>query len=324
MRTAFANKMKRIWIFLFLFILILTGCHPSSQLVESNITYFTPQSLIDTLPSPFKPLDQEEQLQDWGKELRLGQFFAREMDFYRAITCFKSALFLIPPTCFKRQLEIEYLIVESYYLGGKYCEAIDFFEASSLMEAPPDFSAFHDLVILLFDAYLRTSQPEKAFRLLNSIGESDEALAQDLALQASVCYADFTALNQMVESYPEKESLSEFLADYHHCAKSVTKAQTLNAILPGAGYYYVGQKKSAFTSFVINTLFAAAAYQFFDHGYLAAGLITLSFEMGWYFGGINGAGLAAKEYNQHLYENLGKEFLIKNQLFPVLMFHKSF
>ena len=95
-------------------------------------------------------------------------------------------------------------------------------------------------------------------------------------------------------------------------------------LLPGAGYYYVGQKKAALTAFVINSLFTAAAYQFFAKGYPAAGFITLSFEAGWYFGGINGAGLAAKEYNERLYEVKAKDFMLKERLFPLLTFETSF
>lgn len=78
------------------------------------------------------------------------------------------------------------------------------------------------------------------------------------------------------------------------------------------------------TSFIINALFAAATYQLIDRGYVAAGIIVGSLEMGWYIGGINGAGLEAKEYNQSLYNTCAKEVMIRNQLFPVLMFETTF
>ncbi len=115
-----------------------------------------------------------------------------------------------------------------------------------------------------------------------------------------------------------------FFSEYCCKAKSVKKAQMLNAILPGAGYYYVGQKKSALTSFIINTLFTAAAYQLFDKGYFAGGLIVSSLELGWYLGGINGAGLEAKEYNQSIYNTMAKDTMAQNRLFPVLMFETTF
>ncbi len=98
----------------------------------------------------------------------------------------------------------------------------------------------------------------------------------------------------------------------------------MNAILPGAGYYYVGQKKTAVTSFLINALFIGTAWVFFQQKNVPAALITLSFETGWYFGGINGAGLAANEYNERLYEVNTKEQLFENKLFPLFYFKKSF
>jgi hypothetical protein len=113
-------------------------------------------------------------------------------------------------------------------------------------------------------------------------------------------------------------------AFYEQFTKSPSKARTLNAILPGAGYAYVGQKRSAVTSFLINALFTAAAYQFFSRGYTAAGAITASLEMGWYFGGINGAGIEANEYNARIFEGVGRKMLTDHTCFPVLMFETSF
>ena len=78
------------------------------------------------------------------------------------------------------------------------------------------------------------------------------------------------------------------------------------------------------TSFMINASFIAASWYFFDHGNYGAGIITSSLEFGWYFGGINGAGLAAKEWNQHIYNIKGKELMIEMRLFPVLMLEASF
>jgi hypothetical protein len=143
-------------------------------------------------------------------------------------------------------------------------------------------------------------------------------------LGTAIIEVNLPSLSDATEWHPIGDELQEFLIEYSCNKKSVSKAQTLNAILPGAGYYYVGQKKSGLTSFIINALFIAATYQLFDHGYIAAGIITGSLECGWYFGGINGAGLAAKEYNEQLYQSLGKEFMIQNRLFPILTIQKGF
>jgi hypothetical protein len=114
------------------------------------------------------------------------------------------------------------------------------------------------------------------------------------------------------------------LENYFSEKKSVKKAQFLNALLPGAGYLYLGQKKSALTAFCLNTLFITAAYQFFKHHHFAAGLITTSFESGWYFGGIYGAGEEAKYYNERLYEQNASRVLNAHNLFPALMLDHAF
>lgn len=76
---------------------------------------------------------------------------------------------------------------------------------------------------------------------------------------------------------------------YEKHAKSIKTAQCLNAVLPGAGYWYIGQKQTAVTALLVNSLFIGAASYFFVDGNIPAGVITLSLESGWYFGGIYGA-----------------------------------
>lgn len=311
------------WRACFLAIICCTSCHPKSSILEPNIQYSPPQRFIESLPSPFAPLSPEELSQGWGKELHLGRNFAREIDFYRAITCFKRSLFLLPPRS-NRKREIEYDIFLSYYLGNKYQEAIDIFDTCCLLDIPLDFPALNDLLVALYDAYLQVNQPEKAYKILSIIASIDEEKSKKLALESAVINADFPAIGQIAGNTSSGEAIAAFIDNFQFHAKSVKKAQTLNAILPGAGYYYVGQKKSALTSFLINALFIAATYQLFERGYIAGGIITASLETGWYLGGINGAGLEAKEFNERLYESLGKEALIKERLFPILMINKGF
>jgi len=106
---------------------------------------------------------------------------------------------------------------------------------------------------------------------------------------------------------------------YEDNKKSIAKAQLLNAICPGTGYLYIGQKRSFITAFLINSLFIAASYEFFHHGYTAAGIISSSIEAGWYFGGIYGAGEETKYYNEKLYDSQVTSFMNQNGLFPIYM-----
>lgn len=264
-----------------------------------------------------------ERSQDWGRELFIGKAFAKEMDLYRAITSFKRALFLIPKN-HERRFEIEYDIFFAYYVANKHQDAVEAFESSKLINAPDNFPALHDLLIALYDSYMKIDQFERACRILRLIEEFDIDTANHLQLEEAVIEADIPSIVNKANCTNSNETITEFLTTYFTEAKSVSKARTLNAILPGAGYYYVGQKKSAVTSFVINALFIAAAYQLFDRGYIPAALIVTSLETGWYFGGINGAGIEAKQYNENLYGRVATEALRKERLFPILMIEKGF
>ena len=303
-------------------LLFTACCCKESCEIEPQIPFATPIHVIENLPSAFPDLSEEELQQDWAKELLIGNKFARENDLYRAITCFKRALVLIPSSETYRRQQIEYDIILSYYFAGKYQEAVEAFEVSSLTTVSNQFLALDNLLQMLYDAYSKTGQfakAEKVYDLIQRLKPEASALLQHAE---DVQEANFCALQD--PCIGANENLTRFLEAYAQNAKSVNKAKTLNAFLPGAGYYYIGQKNTAITAFIVNSLFIAAAYYFFDQGNWAAGAITTSLEMGWYLGGINGAGLGAKEYNEHLYEGLAKDYLIKEHLFPVLRFETSF
>ena len=305
-------------------LLFLTSCHPRSHLLEPKIAYAPQKKQFHAFESPFPPLTAEEQDSAWGKELKIAAAFARDLDLYRAITGFKRALILMPQDLTVNRQQTQFFILQCYFLGKKYPETIDAFENTELRTVTSAFPAFRELLIMLYEAYLHTEQCEKAEAVMDLMEKGDPESALKLKLFASMVQGDLPAAASFAAHHPEKPDFDRFMRQYCQCKKSVRKAQTLNALLPGAGYYYVGQKKSALTSFVLNTTFIAAAYHFFDHGNWGAGMIATSFEFGWYFGGINGAGLAAKQYNQFLYEDLGKDFMVSKGLFPVLMLETSF
>jgi tetratricopeptide (TPR) repeat protein len=303
---------------------LLSACQPNSYILEPEILYVPQKRLVECTPSAFERLSPKEIRQEWGKELHIANVFATDFDFYRAITSYKRALIFIPADKTERRMQIQYGIILCYYLGQKYQDAVETFEASDLTCVTQAFPAYKDLMIILFDSYQKTNQPEKAEGIFPLIEEFNAETSKNLMLSTVIGEGDLGCIEALAPDYPIYPQIYSFLGDYRRDAKSVRKAQTLNAILPGAGYLYVGQKNTAITAFLVNALFIAAAYEFFSHGYPAAGIITSSLEFGWYAGGINGAGLAAKEINERLYEGRAKEFMMRNRLFPVLMLETTF
>lgn len=300
------------------------GCQLSHCKIDPVVMYTPPPHRISDLPSAFAPLSEKERQQEWGKELLIGDAFAREWDLYRAITAYKRALILLPEEAIERRLQIDYDLIFCYYLGLKYQEAVNLFEESDLTHVNPLFPAFNNLLLILYECYQQLGQEEKATCLQDVIQKCSPETSEDLSLFWLLKKKHLEEAQALICKHRDFETIQPPLDLYYCYAKSPKRARMLNALLPGAGYYYVGQRKSALTSFLINTLFTFAAYQFFQRGYLAAGLITASMEVGWYCGGINGAGIEAEEFNNRLYEGVSRQILVDHKFFPVLMFETSF
>ncbi len=77
---------------------------------------------------------------------------------------------------------------------------------------------------------------------------------------------------------------------------------------------------------VLSLFLRCAEHDFgiLDHDLYAPAIITAGFEVGWYAGGIYGAGMAAKEHNTQLYEKYCYKMLQQERLFPFLMLHYGF
>lgn len=288
------------------------------------MNYAVQDRYLKQLPPAFPPLTSHEKSEAWGKEYLLGQRFAEDLDFYRAITTFKRSEYLLPENENERLLEVQYQMVLCYYLGKRFEDVIAAYNHSKLYTANTSFPAYHDLLVILYESYLETDDEPKAEHTLRTLKRYYPDTAKKLELATVLIEGNLCAIEKESLNDPSKTYLSQILTEYEAKKKSVNKAQTLNMVLPGAGYLYVGQKQSALTAFLLNGLFIAATVHFFNKGHIAAGIITASFEMGWYFGGIYGAGESAKLYNERLYEDLAYPALNRNGLFPVLMLKYGF
>jgi len=319
------NKFKSCWNKVVLIFLMgsCTGCRMTTCQLNPVIACPPVISAVQN-PSAFEALTSEELEQDWAKEMLIGEVFAREWDLYRAITSYKRALILLASENDCRCLQIHYDIIFCYYLGKKYSEAICAFESSPLVQATPRFPAFNQLLIMMYDCYIQIKNETKAEEFLEKIQKFSPETALDLGIYTDLVQSNICEVQNKIDGHPDACELQSDLDLYYEYSKSPSKARQLNALLPGAGYYYVGQKKAALTSFIINTLFILASYECFKHGYPAAGLITASLETGWYVGGINGAGIEAQEFNNRLFEGISTKMLKEHYCFPILMFETSF
>jgi hypothetical protein len=316
--------MRRFLLFFLGLVLVLNSCQRVSDNIEPTLSYAVQDKYLLALPSPFPPLTEEEKATDWGREMQIGFGFAHQLDLYQAITSFKRAEFLIPSEEKMRSLQVQYQILLCYYMGKKWQDVIYTFNHSQLRYVDSSFPAFRDLLLILFETYSQEKMDADAERVLRLITQYYPEEGQKLILSYALMRADFPLIKEIAATPPPKPYLDEFLTHYQTHKKSVGKAQGLNALIPGAGYLYLGQKQSAATAFFLNGLFIGASAYFFQQGNLAAGIIFTSFTAGWYFGGIYGAGLEAKAYNERLYESLATPMMARERLFPVLMLNYAF
>ncbi|MCH9608602.1 MAG: hypothetical protein S4CHLAM45_11800 [Chlamydiales bacterium] len=292
---------------------IVAPAHPKEIQRKERCALILPQ---DFSRSPFADLAEEERGADWGKEYFIALHFAQDFDLYRAITGFKRALCFDPPE--DRQLEIHYSTILAYFLGGKYKEVAYLAESTPLGKVDHTFPAFDDLLLILYETYSQLGQTSHAEYLLTLI-EGDHA--EKLTFLSAVQDAN---LENLFAYSGDRPYLSGMIAGYESEAKSVRKAELYNALLPGAGYWYIDQKQTAITALLVNSLFIGAATHFIFKGNIPAATITLSLEGGWYFGGIYGAGLATKEYNENLYKHYADQIGQKEGYFPSVMLNYKF
>ncbi len=314
------NKFFTVLFFTFL----LSGCHRNVGDMKPQLNYAVQDSYLKQLPSPFPLLSESERAQDWGKEYTIGLGFAHQLDLYQAATAFKRAEILIPRSETARLKELRYNVVLCYYLGQKYRDVTYEFEQGDLRGVNQVFPAFHDLLVILYDCYLKLGEDNKRIALLETIRYYYPDTAARLGASTALVQANFPEIKHQATLLPPQNTVQEFLEAYQAGRKSPGTAQSLNALLPGTGYLYLGQYQTALTAFLFNGLFIWATYHFYHQGHFAAGTIFLSFEFGWYFGGIFGAGIEAKNFNERLYERLATPMMNQNRLFPVLNLRYAF
>ncbi len=305
-------------------LLCLTACHRVEDKIEPKMSFVVQDRYLKMLPSPFAPLSFAEKEHAWGTEYQIGIAFARQVDLYQAITAFKRAEILVPDSHKERKLEMQYEIFLCYYIGKKYQEALTYFEQSQLPYITEDFPAKHDLFVILYDCYEQLGECAKAEQVLESMKTAYPSTGKKLTISSALTSGNIDTLEQLSLEYPSETYLQNILNSYSVQKKSVGKAQALNAILPGAGYLYLGQNQSAITAFLLNGLFITATYYFYHEGNIAAGVIFTSFEAGWYFGGIYGGGEEAKFYNERTYEKIVAPVMNREHLFPILTLKYAF
>lgn len=111
---------------------------------------------------------------------------------------------------------------------------------------------------------------------------------------AKTAFKDKLALDDNYEAYNSSIGVIENMKSFKNKSKPV--AMVLS-ILPGGGYFYTKQPKSAITALLLNGILGYASYTSFKSKNYGVGAILSVMSLSFYLGNIVGAGNSAIKYN---------------------------
>jgi hypothetical protein len=266
--------MKRISILFLLAFVTL-----QAETIKPIIDFAIQDKYLQNLRPIFHPLSTEEKNMPWGVEYQIGLGFAKKLDLYQAMTSFKRADILIGDGNFQRKAELQYQIINSYYLGKRYHDVVNFFEESILASTDRNFLAFQDLLIILFESYLKCDDADRAKWMLHTMAKFYPDLAKKLTLTHAISQANLFEMKQLSDLKETQEELAKMkwdkeefsirlvsdegeeetpadkdkmrqLEEYAECQKCT-----------GEIYYaYLAKKKSPFVASTLNALVPGMGY----------------------------------------------------------------
>ena len=180
-------------------ILLLFSTIFAQEVISPKLGYCVHDQYLKNMPSSFSPLNEKEKATDWGREYSIALSFAKNLDLYQAITAFKRSSILIPDTLIERRREIDYQIILSYYLGGQYKLAKEFFDHSLLANIEPSFPAFHDLLIIVYDCLRSLNETERTSGLLRIINEYFPYEKKKLDMSTAIICGDTSLIQNHIQ-----------------------------------------------------------------------------------------------------------------------------
>jgi outer membrane protein assembly factor BamD (BamD/ComL family)/TM2 domain-containing membrane protein YozV len=243
-------------------------------------------------------------------QLRLGDAFLDEGEYYRAVTEYKKFRILFPDSP-----KGDYALFRTgiaYYLGEEFADAVRVFAA--LRESRPK-SPYADPSLFFegISCWKRKDYPRaaEAFELLvgqdSSSGYAPRALVAKSLLEldrgdAVTARNDLERFLAVCPGHPGEARVREalpLLREYEDLPeKSELLAGILSALLPGSGYVYAGRYGDGLTAFLLNALFIAGTVTAVHNEWYPAAGLTGGIGLPFYLGNIYGSANAVKKHNK--------------------------
>lgn len=300
---------------------------PQKELAKRPDVVATPSEVSDLLSLVATRIHMNEWQTPWGRELACGWIFAKEGDFFRAISSFKKALIFLDNMeeakalnyDLSNRLKIEAVtgVVASYLFNKKYAHVIEAWDSLSPSLQLRGQQETKWLLIMMVQALSASKDSEeRAHALALMLPENDPdrvplILYTAIRSQSKLQLEALKAVNN-----PMVSKTSTLFTEVANKSKNPDLAFGMNLLLPGSGYAYLDQWSTGFTSLTINGLFIGAIIEFFKAHQPMAACIALGLELGWWAGGASGARLATYEYNHQLWLRDAEKFMRANMLYP--------
>lgn len=242
-------------------------------------------------------------------QLRLGDVFFSEGEYYRAITEYKKFAILFPAS--DKAAYALFRTGLASYLGEEYADAARVF---ALLRGDYPGSEFSE-PSLFFEGIARWKKKEYQDAALLFEQLAKGASASGFAPRASAAKAMLeldlddvngarAELERFLASFPGHGGESDarkalaLLDEYEHLPrKSEILAGILSAILPGSGYVYAGRYGDGLTAFLLNGLFIAGTVMAVHNQWYPAAGLTGGIGLPFYLGNIYGSANAAARWN---------------------------
>jgi outer membrane protein assembly factor BamD (BamD/ComL family)/TM2 domain-containing membrane protein YozV len=242
-------------------------------------------------------------------QLKIGDAFMQEGEYYRAVTEYKKFLILFPDSA--KADYASFGIAMAYFKGEEYGAAARSFLA--LREKYPESGyAIHAGYLEGYSQW-KLKNYDRTRAALEALAEKyreSEYAPRSLvviclaALDENKAEVSRRALVRFLDRYPGhpgeenvKEAIVELDRYQELPEKSPVLAGVMSAILPGSGYIYAEHYGDGITAFLINGLFIAGTITaIHQENYAVAGIVG-GVGVPFYLGNIYGSANAAKKWN---------------------------
>ncbi|MGE0762182.1 MAG: hypothetical protein AB7N80_02775 [Bdellovibrionales bacterium] len=235
----------------------------------------------------------------WAADCSLNEHFDLGQQYFKKAQYLLSSLHFSTAqksNCASLALKSKYNLILSFYQLTELQEVRDLTQELSTTNLGPD-ATFLRAIYLDENDSLKDMATKNRALLWRSQSDRNEFKT---ALQTAPLISE------------QKSSLEKQLQKVPR--RSPAMATGMNALLPGAGYAYVGAWQTAALSLALNALFLAAAIDFGNHDMHGAEVAAYSVFSVTYIGSIIGGHRAAKDFNNEQMRPIREEWAAS--LFP--------